>query len=483
MSTLQRLLSNTVLAFLSNIIVKASNTLLFIFIGRLIGPGEAGIFNLGITYFTVVLALSAWGLQELLVRELAARRSESKRYLIHYLFLRLFLALAAYGLLLVFLRWYLPYSEHTELVIRVLALAIFPEAIFVLAQALFTAHERQFAPTVAAAVNGALKVGVGLWLLSEGGDAVTLAWVIVGSSWLSLLIFVVPLIQLFSQVPQLSARLSYTFTWMQLRFTPGFIIIGFFTTVDYQFDAFLISLLLNETELGWYGAAQTIMLGFWMMPTALRTAIYPLMARYYHENPTQLRQLYRRTNRYVLLVVLPVCAGILLVGDQLIRLIFGPAFGPSAPALQWMIWAVVFSFLTVPNARLMLVANRQKQAGWITGLSMVINLVLNIGLIPRYGIVGAAAARTLASAIFFLTIYLYVQWYLLQDSIWPLVVKPILATILMTVVVWQLDKIHLVWLICVGSFVYLLAIWLLQVIPVEDRHYFHQLLKMEPGKN
>ncbi|MCL4867955.1 MAG: flippase [Anaerolineae bacterium] len=477
MGTWQRLLSNTALAFFSNIIVKASNTLLFIFIGRLIGPGEAGLFNLGVTYFTITLALSAWGLHELLVREVATRRSESRRYLVHYLPLRLGLTLLSYGLLLLFLRYILPYSDSTQQVIRVLSLAIFPEAIFMLVLALFAAHERLLAPTVAAACNAFLKVGVGLWVLFQGGGAIALAWVIVGSSSLSLLVLVPPLLRLFRELPQLAAPLSLQFAWTQLRFTPGFIIIGLFTTLDYQFDAFLISLLLTETELGWYGAAQTIMLGFWMMPTALRTAIYPLMARYYQESHERLVQLYRRTNRYVLLTMLPLCMGILLFSQPLLQLIFGPAFAPGVPALQWMIWAVIFSFLTVPNARLMLIAHRQKQAGWITGVGMIINVIFNLLLIPQYGIVGAAAARTLASAIFFLTIYLYVQWYLLQDAVWPLVGRPVLATGLMTLVIWQLRPLSPIGSIVIGAVVYLVAVWLLQVIPVEDRHYFRQLFK------
>ena len=38
-------------------------------VGRAINPQEAGSLNLGITYFTIVMALSTWGLHELLVRE------------------------------------------------------------------------------------------------------------------------------------------------------------------------------------------------------------------------------------------------------------------------------------------------------------------------------------------------------------------------------------------------------------------------------
>ena len=80
MNTIQRLLSNTFLAFISNTIAKVSGSILFIIIGRLIGPDEAGIFSLGITYYTILMALSTFGLHDLLVREVAPRREQSALY-------------------------------------------------------------------------------------------------------------------------------------------------------------------------------------------------------------------------------------------------------------------------------------------------------------------------------------------------------------------------------------------------------------------
>lgn len=481
MNNLQRLASNTTLAFISNIVVKASSALLFILVGRTLGAAEAGIFNLGVTYFTIVLALSAWGLHELIVREVAPRRGESRQYLLHYLGLRLLLALGAYGLLLLLLRLNLPYTPHAKQVIQVFALAMFPEAIFVLLQGVFAAHERLLVPTIAAAVNGGLKLSIGLWVLGHNGDAVGLAWAMVVGSGVSLVVFMPALLHLFRHIPQQPARLSSRFALSQLRLTPGFIVIGFFTTIDYQLDAFLISLFLSEAELGWYGAAQTVMLAFWMMPTALRTALYPLMARYYHESPERLPALYRRANRYILVGALPICAGISLIAPSIIPLIFDSGFQPAIPALQIIIWAVLPSFLMVPSARLLLVYNRQSEAGWFTALSMAANLLLNLWLIPRWGITGAAIARVLATSFFFVALYLYVQRRLLRDSLLPLLLRPILATLLMCAAVWPLRHLFIVWPISAGILVYPLALLLLRAIPPEDQRLLYQFLKRSPN--
>lgn len=482
MKTVKRLLSNTFLAFTSNIIVRASNSLLFIFIGRSLGPTAGGVFNLGITYFTVVFALSAWGLHELLVREVAPRREESGRYLSNYLAIRLALATAVYAFLLLALGFILPYSPTTEVAIRILALAVFPEAIFSIVQALFQAHERLLPPALVATVGSAIKLGGGLWLLYNGYDVRQIAWMVPVGSGLSLLLFLPFLWRLFRDTQRrlpgrLSWSLDWAFTWSQLRHTPSFVVIHLFSLLDYQADAFLISLLLTETDVGWYGAAQTVMLAFWMMPTALRAAIYPLMARYRYEAYDKLVLLYQKASQYLVVFILPAAAGVFLLAPGIIRLIFDASFDPAVPALRWSIWAVVFGFLNVPNARLMLVYDRQRAAAWLTGLSMGVNVVLNLLLIPAYGIAGAAMARTIASLAFFLLIYGYVQRNILRSSVLPALVRPGLATVAMAAVVWQLRAYGLLLPILAGVAAYGAAGFFLRIVPAEDWTYWRELFQ------
>jgi O-antigen/teichoic acid export membrane protein len=475
MNTVQRLFSNTVLAYASNLFVKASSSLLFIFIGRALGPHDAGVFNLAITYFTITLAISGWGLHELLVRELSPRPQESKHYLINYLAIRVLLASATYGILLLFLRFTLPYGPEVKTVIRVLSLAVVPEAIFSLLQALFVAHERLLTPTLASLTNSGLKLAAGFYLLNAGAGVESIAWVMPISSALSLLVFVPGVFYLLRRVPQnLSGRLNWRFSLTQLRFTPGFILISVFSTLDFQFDAFLISLMLSESDIGWYGAAQTIVLALWMISIAIRTSLYPVMARYYHEGGFRLAVLYRRTTYYLLILALPIAAGITILAKPIVYFVYTSAFEPSIGALQWMIWSIVFAFLAVPNGRLMLIYNRQQQAGWLVGLSMATNISLNLLLIPRYGIIGAAAARTIATAITFALLYGYTQLYLLPQNILPLLWRPFLAVSLMIVAVWQLQHLSLIWSISVGGIVYIAAI-LIGAIPEGDRAYLQRL--------
>jgi O-antigen/teichoic acid export membrane protein len=476
MNTVQRLLSNTFLAFAGSVIVKASNSLLFIFIGRNLGPADAGVFNLGITYFTIAFGLSAWGLQELLVREVAPRREKSGHYFTNYLAIRLLLTILTYAVFLLILYLFLPYSAQTKAIIGILTLAVFPEAIFSLCQSLFEAHEQLRVPFSAAVVNSVFKLSGGMWLLQAGYGVEQIAWMVPIGSSLSLLVFVPALVRLFRNIPQhLAARLQIPFIVTQLRLIPSFFAIHLFSLIDYQTDTFMISILLTETHVGWYGAAQTILLAFWIMPVAIRAAIYPVMARYHVQSPEKLATLRYKVNQYIVIIVLPMVTGVYLLAGPIIRLIFGVSFAPAIPVLEWSIWGVVFVFLNVPNARLMLIHQRQKALGWLTGLSMITNVGLNLLLIPMYGIVGAAMARLFASFVFFLSIHFYVHFRLSGARLWRIFPRPLLATLLMALVVWPLRDLTIIWPILAGLLAYGLVSLVLGVVPAQDWVYWRQI--------
>ena len=176
-----------------------------------------------------------------------------------------------------------------------------------------------------------------------------------------------------------------------------------------------------------------------------------------------------------------MAAGVTLLAKPFIFLVFGESFAPAVLALQLSVWQVPFALVTVPNARLMLVYGKQTIASWIRGLAMVISVILNLLLIPRFGIYGSAIASVVATIAFFVFVYLFVQITLLKDNILPMVWKPVIATALMTLVVWFFRDAFFLIPIVIGTAVYIGLILLLGVFTAEDRLYLRQLVNLKPA--
>jgi O-antigen/teichoic acid export membrane protein len=247
--------------------------------------------------------------------------------------------------------------------------------------------------------------------------------------------------------------------------------------LNYQVDTFIISLLLTEADLGYYGVAQTLVTAFLLIPAAIRITLYPIMARYRQEDEKQLFQIYRKSGQYLLMLGLPIVVGITLLAEPIILLIFGSDFLPAVPVLQIMIWEVVVIVLSVPVARMLLVYNYQSTAGWMRGFIMLVSIVLNLSLIPLLGIVGAAITRVLAALLFFVIIYLFVQMKILHGKRIHLHPGLIMATLIMALVVWQMRDLPLYIPVIVGAVVYGAAIFMLGVFSTEDRYYLRQLFE------
>lgn len=478
MNTIQRLLSNTAMAFAASVIVKAGNALLFILIGRQLGPTESGIFSLGTTYFTIVFGLSALGIHELMVREVSGRRGESGRYLVNFLSLRLLATFGTYGLLILGLRVFAPYSETTQLVILILSLAAIPEAIFDICQSLFEAHERLQVPFVAAVVSSSVKILAGLWLLSQGAPITLIAWVVPVASVISLFVFAPGLVHLFRGTRQSQpARLNLGFLRGQMAYMPSFFVISLFSLLDYQADALLISLILDEKALGYFAAAQTILLAFNLIPLAVRTAIYPLMSRYHHDAPDKLAVFFESISRYLIAAVLPLAAGVTVLAEPIVTLIFGQDFGPAVPVLQISIWAIALLLINEPHARLILVYNKQQPAARILGVTTAFNILTNLLLIPRLGINGAAIARLLSNLALYISFFLYTNKRIMPSDPRPMIPRPLLATGLMVLAVWPLRSLPLVIPIAAGVVVYGLAGYILGIVPPQDLIYWREIIR------
>jgi O-antigen/teichoic acid export membrane protein len=179
----------------------------------------------------------------------------------------------------------------------------------------------------------------------------------------------------------------------------------------------------------------------------------------------------------LLALALPIAAAICVLAGPIIRLIYGEAFAPAVPALQVSIWAAVFLLVNVPNARLLLVDNRQGAAAGLTAVSMTVNIIANLALIPLFGIVGAAMARVIASAAFFLSIHLYVRANILRSHFWPLLPRPLLATAIMVAAMWPAREWPLIVPLLIGAAVYAGTALLLGVVPAGDLVYWRQALR------
>lgn len=180
----------------------------------------------------------------------------------------------------------------------------------------------------------------------------------------------------------------------------------FVAELNYSIDIVLMERLSTLEELGKYSLAVSVTEKLWGLPGVLGMVIFSRSA-----NATDLHALTRmvaRTVRLNTIVIFLAGAGLFLLADFLIPFIYGREFAASATMIRFLLPGIIM-LAVLKILRLDLSGRGLPMVGLLVGIPPVImNVLLNIWLIPRFGGNGAAVASSIsysAATLLFVVIY------------------------------------------------------------------------------
>lgn len=162
-----------------------------------------------------------------------------------------------------------------------------------------------------------------------------------------------------------------------------------------QIDAVMLK-TVGSTQVGIYSAAARISEAWYFIPMAIVTSVFPAMI---HARKTDLPRYHKRLqNLYDLLVLisLPVALVISFSANPIIHLIYGPEYEGAGIMLAVHIWSGVFVFMGSASSQYLLAEGYTMISFYRTAAGALVNILLNIWLIPLYGGLGASIATLIA---------------------------------------------------------------------------------------
>ncbi|MBP7992739.1 MAG: polysaccharide biosynthesis C-terminal domain-containing protein, partial [Candidatus Magasanikbacteria bacterium] len=183
---------------------------------------------------------------------------------------------------------------------------------------------------------------------------------------------------------------------------------------------------------------------------------------------TQFRETISLAIKYLLLISVPLSVGIFILAKPIMLFAFGEKYVDSVPALQILIFSVIFSFISFPLGAALNASGYERRQTWLTGFTLLANISANLLYIPHYGARGAAIAALIGNILlgtvgfFLLPKKLKVDWSILL----PVIIKLLIATAVMAGVVLELHtrSHNLLLAIVAGGLVYLFVAWLTGLI-------------------
>ena len=176
-----------------------------------------------------------------------------------------------------------------------------------------------------------------------------------------------------------------------------------------RLDQLMVRNLIGDTAAGFYAVAVKLSEIWYFIPTLLVAAVFPALVSARHSSLSLYRQRWRRLS--VLFVVLSIgLAGLLSVSSRwLVGNFFGSQYLSAVPAMLIYNWTAIGFFLSVILNNYFIIEQRTKWSFLVNGLAAVANIVFNLLLIPRLGIVGAAWATIASYAVLLVVGFLVIK--------------------------------------------------------------------------
>lgn len=164
-------------------------------------------------------------------------------------------------------------------------------------------------------------------------------------------------------------------------------------------DTLLLGKLVNDTAVGYYSSA-TVLCNAWpFVLTAIIDSASPTIIDLYKTNKDDFYKRIKQLYAAIFYIGIIAAIAITFLAKFIISILYGEAYYPAIVPLQIACWNTAFSYLGVARSIWLQCEDKNKYEVIISLFGAIVNILLNILLINKYGIIGAAIALTLTQLL------------------------------------------------------------------------------------
>jgi len=395
--TKQTIFKNTIWLTLAEIIARLFGLILIIYVARILGATEYGKFTFALSFVSIVVIFSNLGLMEIATREFSRDKENEKKFAGIF---TLQLVLCTLTMLAIIISSFFITSDssirRTIWVLGIFVLsASFLGPIYAFLRARQKMEYEAFIKIFLAVISAVAVLFVILNIPSSANLSYGYA--------ISNLIAACLIVLLFSLI----------FYPLSLKWEKGsFNILKLSWPLSLGFSADWILLSINSVMLGyynlipengWYGAAAKIAMAAIIPADLIIRSFFPALSNFFNTSKDKFNMLWGYLSQGMIFLAIPTIVGGFVLSPKIINSFYGQSYAPSILILQFMFFVVGMGFLCYSYNITLIVVDQQKNNFILIMLAGALNVLLDMFLIPLYGLYGALIAMIVSSIIFFVS--------------------------------------------------------------------------------
>lgn len=399
------MIKNTIYIFAG----RASNAfflfLLALVVSRQLGPALFGVFSFLTTVVVAANCFSNLGLDTWMVREVTRTPAQGKHYLSNILGLKVGTSLATMVLIfLVFQSTDLP--QTTLNLLWVLSISLLFNTISQTLWHYGNCFKEFLYHSVLWAASNIIKTGFGVALVLLFQELEPLIWGVVVAEAVSLVLSFYVVNHRFGPLfPSFQIAVWEDFLVCSAPIALGMI----FSVLYFRLDIVMLQLMTEERMVGFYSAAYKLFEVAVVLPHSFMLVLFPTLVEEFHTNRRHFKSRFKKA-----LVIYSLIGGSIALilwsfSYEIITLIYGDKFLPSIDILDVLSWAILLFFLNFLLSNMLIASGLEKVNTWNLVGATVLNIILNLFLIPLYGGIGSAWATLFCEIVLIVMLSLQVR--------------------------------------------------------------------------
>ncbi len=489
----ERILRNTSYLTLAFILQKILSFLFFIFVARALGPIDLGLYDPVKSLIPILLILIDFSLSVVLVREIARTPERAEEYLSNVLGVKIFFAL----IIILSMGLFTNLSDYSALIKTILYLdgvIVVLDTFTLTFFAVFRGMQNMKYEALGIIVTQIITIIIGATGLLLGFDLRILFAAVLSGSIFNFLFSLTML--------RRKLKIRIRFSWNKeiiktfFKIALPFAIAAILVKIYSYTDRFMLLGWAGQSHVGWYITSHKLTYALEFIPSAFAVSIFPAMSAFYISSKGQLVKTFEKAMLYLMILAVPISAGVLILADKIIFSLYGQAYETSITPLRILMIGLIVIFLNFPVGAFLNACNRQVRNTINMAIAVTVNVVLNLFLIKSFTFNGAAIAALVSGfVLFFLGLYwvgkviVYNKKLLLTTF-----VKTIFSAGIMAIVLFILKNkvditislnssaiaknisaiLSLSVYIFVGAIVYVLILYLIKGFTKSDINFFYQ---------
>lgn len=468
---------NTAWMTIASIGQKIISFVYFTILARNIGVENTGRYFFALSFTTIFVVFVDLGLTSVLVREGAKAKEKIQNYFSTVLSIKIFLGILTYIAAIITINL-MGYAIETRHLVYLSAVTMLFDSLHLSVYGTLRAFGNLRYEAIGTICSQFLTMVLGTCFLYAGLPLIYLIAAFTIPSFCNVCYSSIILHKNYKV--KFAPRYDSAILKFMAKIAIPFALTAIFTRLYAFADSILLSKLAGDEAVGWYSIPYKITFAFQFIPLALAASLFPRFSEYFVSDKQKLARAFEQGMKYLMLIVFPIAIGIGVLAHDIVIGLYKEQFINSVLPLQILMASLVFLFLSGPVSTLLNACDRQVTQTGIIGFVAITNITLNIFLIPRFGVVGAAMAALAGNFLIFAIGYYFApkitqisHKYLLKTTL-----QVMASTGIMGIVVYQVNQLsNFIIAILVGAIVYCAMMFMTRAIKKDDIVKLFRLIK------